>query len=554
MAGLLYLYGTTDYGDAVEDEWLVVYVLRELSKSHPELSIRVADEDGEFLLVEAANVLPNWLNPEIDHCRVWIQRGQLKIIPLSKGATKQTQNKPVKLQDAINYLRSNPDGLIHSPLIEGEAFYRLDKYPEHVEGSIHHSSITIPRKLAHIIHELPKTISAAVEAFYLRDHAGMKKITSESEPLHLSPADFVTISVRFSRVLFAQLRSQRFDAPVRWQKIMQSQNGGASTTETPNKNTLALEDGMKLTCGYEMLAIAADKHKSRAVREFAIMLDDLTEDGDEELPTNDDIKKWPDVARNDDEGWLDINYEDFERELEGKRVKNSDNKEDKAGFGDARTQEDLRKIVSRFEAFLNNDTAGLDGADVNDMDVDNDDDDDSDDSDENSDMEDKEVSFDEETFARMMKEMMGLPADTPAPAPNTRQAPAVADEGAKDAENTEEDDIKNLSMQMEAELKGHGALRMDGTKSEQSRLQEKEQSSSKAKGKQKQDIKDDEEEEDSDGEVDIDYNLAKNLLESFKSQGGMAGPTGNLLGLMGIQLPRDEDDGNDQDAESSSKK
>ena len=62
--------GRTDYGDAVEDEWLIVYVIRELSKQFPRVWIRVVDTDGEFLLIEAANVLPRWLNPEIAEFRV----------------------------------------------------------------------------------------------------------------------------------------------------------------------------------------------------------------------------------------------------------------------------------------------------------------------------------------------------------------------------------------------------------------------------------------------------------------------------------------------------
>ncbi|KAL4200870.1 hypothetical protein AMTRI_Chr02g213290 [Amborella trichopoda] len=39
--------------------------------------------------------------------------------------------------------------------------------------------------------------------------------------------------------------------------------------------------------------------------------------------------------------------------------------------------------------------------------------------------------------------------------------------------------------------------------------------------------------------VDIDVNLVQSLLESFSSQQGLPGPTSNLLGLMGLQLPRD---------------
>lgn len=54
---------------------------------------------------------------------------------------------------------------------------------------------------------------------------------------------------------------------------------------------------------------------------------------------------------------------------------------------------------------------------------------------------------------------------------------------------------------------------------------------------------DDEEEDQQEASevVDMDLNLAKNLLESFKSQGGLPGPGGNLLSRLGIVLPRDEE-------------
>jgi hypothetical protein len=67
---LKYLQGVTNYGDSVEDEWLIVFILRELSKQFPDLWIKVVDTDGEFLLIEAANTLPRWLNPEIADNRV----------------------------------------------------------------------------------------------------------------------------------------------------------------------------------------------------------------------------------------------------------------------------------------------------------------------------------------------------------------------------------------------------------------------------------------------------------------------------------------------------
>ena len=66
----MHLRGLTNYGDSVEDEWLIVYILKELSKQFPDLWIKTVDTDGEFLLIEAANALPRWLNPEIADNRV----------------------------------------------------------------------------------------------------------------------------------------------------------------------------------------------------------------------------------------------------------------------------------------------------------------------------------------------------------------------------------------------------------------------------------------------------------------------------------------------------
>ena len=54
----------------MDDEWLIVYILREISRQFPEAWIRIVDSDGEFLLIEAASALPNWLEPEIADNRV----------------------------------------------------------------------------------------------------------------------------------------------------------------------------------------------------------------------------------------------------------------------------------------------------------------------------------------------------------------------------------------------------------------------------------------------------------------------------------------------------
>ncbi|KAG9501419.1 hypothetical protein J7337_007107 [Fusarium musae] len=529
---LLYLHGITDYSDAVEDEWLIVYILRELSKSHPNLWVRVFDTDGEFLLVEAANVLPRWLNPEIDNNRAWINKGSLLLIPVKDEEGLGARN--LELPDAVQVIKTKRDALVHSGFVEAEAFYRLEKYPGQISESLHHSLITVPRKLAYILHSLPKSVAPAVEEFYLRDPVALKRVISPTQPLTFPPEDLITVSVRFSKVLYAQLRSQRFDTPPSWSEVLRKAQKEAPSGEA-DKVMARLDIGMKLTCGFEILAAKAGRSKIRVVRELAIELEDLAEDGNEALPSDEDIKSWKDHDRDDSEAWMDINYQDFEKELDGKRGNASSNS--KSGFGDANTQSDLRKIVSRFEAFLNDDSAGMDGAELDEMDYDDDDDDDDDEDefDEDSESEDKEVSFDEEEFARMMREMMGLPSTIS----STSTAKKTATQSKTPVIDEEDEEIQKLTTEFEAELNEHGALKLDPVE-KQPRLKDATQKRERV-----------EEEENSDEEVDIDYNLAKNLLESFKSQAGMAGPTGNLLGMMGFQLPRDEEDENEKEDEET---
>ncbi|KAH6606267.1 sgt1 [Trichoderma cornu-damae] len=542
--GLLFLRGTTDYGDAIEDEWLIVYMLCELTKAHPDLWARVGDSDGEFLLVEAANVLPRWLSPETDRYRVWIHLGKIFLIPLGHRSkdepSMRTQPERMSLLQAVAFLRLHADALVHLPAIDAEAFHRLKKYPEQISNSIHHSLVTLPRAVAYILHALPKSIAPAVERFYLRDPNSLRPVLSTSGPLRFPPEDLITVSVRFSKTLFAQLKSQRFDAPPRWEPLLRNSKNLELLSREEQKGFERLEAGMKLTCGFEMLATDAENSKSRVVREVAILLDDLEEDGSSALPSDEGVKLWEHAGRDDDDSWLDINYDDFERELEGRRARGSS--KGTSGFGEAQTQENLRKIVSRFEAFLDDDTAGLDGAELDSMDIDDDEDDDDDD--EGDEGRDEEVCFDEEAFSKMMKEMMGITTTNPEKeAAASREGKSTEDRVDSDAE--EDRDIQDLASRMEAELKEYGTLQLDPSTTERvimpKESPEKKEQQPQAQGGHAADDGSGNE----DDEVDVDYNLAKNLLESFKSQGGLAGPAGNLMGLMGFRLPRDEDSGSE---------
>ncbi len=524
-----FLRGRTNYGDSVEDEWLNVYILRELSKQFPNIWIRIADTDGQFLLIEAANALPRWLNPEVADFRVWLNNGKLLIVPLEKPGGQVVEAKPesLSLNEALKIIENQTSKLLHLPAVEAEAFYRLQKYPKQVLDSLHHTLLTLPRKLAYVLHEDATYISAAVEAFYLRDPIALRPLQSSDDTrLHFPPKDLVTMSVKFTKVGYAQLKSQQFAAPAPWADY--------ASTEREAKSQDIAELGMKVTCGFEMLMCDPQNQDKKAVREIAMLLEDIRLEQDE-LPNDAEIKKWG--MREDDEAWLDINFEDFEKELGGNKKPGAP--KSNKGFGDKAAQENLRKMVARFESFLNDDSAGADGAEYLD-DMDNDDEEEGSMTSDDSDDEDKDVSFDEDAFANMMREMMGMPpiagGSSTTPKVNPHQ-----DERVPSVSSDEGDDqgIHQAMQDIESELREAGTLNLNPkqeVKSPESQRKAIERGSTMGTSSPSMEAEIASEDED----AEIDFNLATNLLESFKSQGGAPGPGGNMMSLMGMRLPRDE--------------
>ena len=531
--GRSFLHGRTNYGDSVEDEWLVVYILRDLSKQYPKLWISVTDTDGQFLLIEAANALPRWLNPEIADFRVWLNNGKLLIIPLEKSGGQIIEAKPgsLTLKEALNVIENQGSKLLYLPAVEAEAFYHLQKFPKQISDGLHHALLTIPRKLAYILHENAAYISAAVEAFYLRDPIALRPLQSpDHNGLHFPPTDLVTVSVKFTKVGYAQLKSQQFVAPALWVDY-------ASTKREAQSQDRA-EMGMKVACGFEMLMCDPQNQDKKTVRDIVMLLDDIRT-GQDELPTDAEIKKWE--AREDDEAWLDINFEDFEQELRGNRKPGAPQSNE--GFGDKGAQNDLRKMVARFEDFLNDDAAGADGAELLDeMDKDDEEEDSEAYGGSDDEGQDEEVSFDEDAFTQMMREMMGMPPVAGDP----KATPKVSvhdDDGILSVSPDEGDDkgVHQAMQDIENELREAGALTLNPKQEAANpELHRKAIAEGSSSGRSKVPVEAEDASEDEDEE--IDFNLAKNLLESFKSQGGLSGPGGNMLNLMGMRLPRDERD------------
>ncbi|GJJ68141.1 hypothetical protein EMPS_00487 [Entomortierella parvispora] len=289
-----YLRGETRFGDCLDDEWLVVHILREITKRIPGSIARVQDNDGEFLLIEAADHIPSWLDPDNSENRVFLYEGNLHIIPIATTQEGKktfptmlgTKSQAPKLQDALDLIWQQV--IIEDPSSKGafpiptRATARIQQSafaPLTVEVSSeeyaafkmreqkHYARCQIPITIARLLKERPELVTRASEAFYTRDTAAMAVCSrmekflpaavgitsappSPVRRLGRNSTEFVTTAVCFTRTCYAQLMGQQFRPPKSWDGIVPSLI--PEEANDPEKAKEA-ELGMKLTCGFEIL-------------------------------------------------------------------------------------------------------------------------------------------------------------------------------------------------------------------------------------------------------------------------------------------------------------
>ncbi|KAM4729685.1 protein ecdysoneless homolog [Anableps anableps] len=235
--------GSTQFGDNIEDEWFIVYLLQQVTELFPELAARVKDNDGDFLLIEAADYLPKWLNPDTSENRVFIYRGELHILPCpSKSSSVSFSLDAVpSLAQALTLLSAHPEACQASPKIRSALMKRLHGYPEKIKSNLHRAHCFIPAGIASVLAQRPDLVAPAVSAFYLRDPVDLQACRNFRT---FPPDTRVLTLVTFTRCLYAQLQQQQFTPDRR---------SGFDLPPRSHPRYKAHELGMKLAHGFEIL-------------------------------------------------------------------------------------------------------------------------------------------------------------------------------------------------------------------------------------------------------------------------------------------------------------
>ncbi|KAI3908582.1 hypothetical protein MKX01_025576 [Papaver californicum] len=558
--------GKTKYGDNLEDEWFIVFLLFEISRKIPQLSIQVWDTDGEFLLIEAAFYLPNWLNPETSKNRVFIRRGELNIV------LKQSFPSNPKLIDALHYIGLHDKEVRAPEPIQLAIRNIISEYPNRARLNMHQVRVRVPVSIAKLLKYEPGLISLAVESFYDRDVDSMKYAAKmEKFASGGTSEEIVRVSIRMSRAMYAQLVQQTFQAPKCYP--MPSRNDTSVYVEA--------ELGMKLACGFEMMyqqrrhenldgkgtstweafkesleSSGYFKELLPGSKEYRRLMENAQEysrnsssfsrasemmraparriDEIFALPHSSEEFKGLDLPPSDSDAWLydgedELKLAMLEREKELELYNLQKKKSEKAkeckdadcSAESAVNDSDLGNIVNSMQSFLQK-VSSYEGAEVP--------------TNRNSDM----VNLDIELFMKDIESVMGrFGGRDDADLEGGSSSDMEFDESDDGSDLSEGDDTGNTFMGTYSDVLNEEIKSTTMKKSFVRAIAQP--SKTNNEGSSLSNVEKEVEDEEL-TPVDVDVNLVKSLLDSFSSQQGLPGPASNLLGLMGLQLPQPEDD------------
>ena len=245
--------GCVRFDDVMDDEWFVVWILREISKAYPDVAIRVWDNDGEFLLIEAAYSLPDWLDPDVAENRVWIYRGRVHCIPCDVMARGEQDGGTERAMRALSEHTSA--ALACGKGIDACISSRIDIYPEYARDTMHRAPVYVSRGVAAMLHEDPQCVSRAARAF----QSSSAKDKMKASKTHLnstydiyhgdSCTSIVPVLVEFNRFWYSQLVFSEYKAP---KDSPWRQHASRHQPKTPEWIASALDIGYKLMIGFTL--------------------------------------------------------------------------------------------------------------------------------------------------------------------------------------------------------------------------------------------------------------------------------------------------------------
>lgn len=216
------LKGSSRYGDCIEDEWFMTSIFFQLTNQFTDIIISLQDTDGDLLLIESADHIPDWLTPENNTNRVWFHKGQVYILTenvdtMSSVKRQFRSSSYITNHELKTFENTSPSlaeeydvALPASPLVQAQINERITPYfkdPHHLRHTTH---AYVPLRLAWLLHTQPHLIAPAVRIFYTRDPVQLARLKFATAFVAEAEGNIIT-DVTMTRTLYAMMKGQPFD-------------------------------------------------------------------------------------------------------------------------------------------------------------------------------------------------------------------------------------------------------------------------------------------------------------------------------------------------------
>lgn len=149
------------------------------------------------MLIEAADVLPKWLDPSSAEGRIYIYKNQLHIIP------RQIIDPTLKnsIEAIISQIDTRASSKVQNVL--------YSKIKQNSSCQFHDSQVMVPHLIGHLLYYDPQLISHCVHAFYCRDPNAIK-VCQTMDTFKPVTENMVKMTVTMTRMMYAKLEAARF--------------------------------------------------------------------------------------------------------------------------------------------------------------------------------------------------------------------------------------------------------------------------------------------------------------------------------------------------------
>ncbi len=330
------LEGRLHFGEDVNDEWFAIGLLLRISAQIKDVVIKLEDEDdGDILLIEAADDIPNWAQePDLADMRTYLRHGRVHLIPYNPTTPALLTPLPNCLPDlksAVDVVAKYSRITEASKDVQKVIVDRVEK--SSLESTNHFIHVFIPEKAAKLLRHSPRLVSAFVHSFLeLNGHEARECRPEDSDVL-------VKSGVEMTKCLYAMLSSKTLypNRKSSWQ----------FPPDQRHPDFKANADGFKLAVGLNaMMKCLQSNLRSGSEDSLDLFLNHSKLQGDDHgladleealgACENDDAPISPPLKEADSDSWMNFNAEEFDRLLQ-------------KHFGETNDS----RIVDSLEMFLN---------------------------------------------------------------------------------------------------------------------------------------------------------------------------------------------------------